>query len=445
MGRILHAWWPLAASWLLMAVELPLVSAVVARLPTPEISLAAWGGVIFPIALLIESPIIMLLAASTALSRNEENFRKVRRFMMWAGGALTALHLAVAFTPLYDVVVGGIIGAPPEIHGPARIGLQLMTPWTWSIAYRRFHQGLLIRFDHSDAVGIGTAVRLTADASVLGGGLLLGAVPGVVVAGLAVASGVIAEAAYAGFRARPVIREELPQEPPPDEPLTLPDFLSFYTPLALTSLLTLLIQPMGSAALSRMPDALASLAVWPVINGLVFMTRSMGMAYNEVVVAMLDERGSVQNLWRFTLILSGATTALLVLIAATPLSRFWFGVVSGLPPHLADLGTRALWYALPMPGLVVFHSWYQGALVNSRRTRGVTESVGLGLVFSGLVLAWGVATQTTVGLFVVWLAFDAGAAVRMGWLWLRSRSTMRAVRSRDGEPAPLAGWGTGNW
>ena len=74
---------------------------------------------------------------------------------------------------------------------PARIGLMIMTPWTWSIAYRRYHQGVLIRFGHSKAVGAGTAVRLTADALVLGIGYLIGTAPGVVVATAAVASGVV--------------------------------------------------------------------------------------------------------------------------------------------------------------------------------------------------------------------------------------------------------------
>ena len=68
MGRIVQIWWPLAASWLLMAVELPALSAVVARLANPEINLAAYGGIVFPVSLIIESPIIMLLSASTALS-----------------------------------------------------------------------------------------------------------------------------------------------------------------------------------------------------------------------------------------------------------------------------------------------------------------------------------------------------------------------------------------
>ena len=39
-----------------MGAELPLLSAVMARMLNPEINLAAYGGVVFPLALLIESP-----------------------------------------------------------------------------------------------------------------------------------------------------------------------------------------------------------------------------------------------------------------------------------------------------------------------------------------------------------------------------------------------------
>ena len=37
-SRIARVWWPLAASWLLMAAELPTIDAVVARLPDPVIN-----------------------------------------------------------------------------------------------------------------------------------------------------------------------------------------------------------------------------------------------------------------------------------------------------------------------------------------------------------------------------------------------------------------------
>ena len=64
---IFQTWWPLAAGWLLMTAEIPLITAVVARNPDPKIHLAAWG-IAFPLVLIFGSPVMMFLAASTASS-----------------------------------------------------------------------------------------------------------------------------------------------------------------------------------------------------------------------------------------------------------------------------------------------------------------------------------------------------------------------------------------
>ncbi|HEX9923834.1 MAG TPA: hypothetical protein VGD99_14345, partial [Anaerolineae bacterium] len=188
-----------------MTTELPLMSAVIARLIMPEINLAAWG-VIFAVSTIVQSPSTMLLAASTALCKDWASYVKLRRFMAGITVLLTAVHLLIAFTPLYDVVIGRLIGAPPEILDPARLGLQIMTPWTFGTAYRRFQQGVLIRFDHSQAVVWGSVLRLSIDSLVLVGGYLLGSIPGVVVATTAIIAGVLSEAGYAGLVVRPVCR-----------------------------------------------------------------------------------------------------------------------------------------------------------------------------------------------------------------------------------------------
>ena len=430
-SRLLRTWWPLAASWMLMGAELPVLSAIVARLANPEINLAAYGGVVFPLALIIESPIIMLLAASTALSRDWDSYKKLRRFMMAAGGTLTALHILVAFTPLYYLVVEGILGAPVEIVEPARVGLMIMTPWTWSIAYRRFNQGVLIRFGYSKAIGVGTVIRLSADALVLFIGYLMGDIPGIVVATSAVSAGVISEAAYVGLVVRPVIRNHVRLAPPAGQTLTLRSFLDFYIPLAMTSLLTLVVQPMGSAALGRMPQPLESLAVWPVVTGLIFMLRGLGMAFNEVVVALLDEPLSLNTLRRFTLWLAGGTTVALFILAATPLSSLWFEGVSALNPSLAALARSSLWIGLFMPALTVFQSWYQGAILNGRRTRGITEAVVIFLVTSAVILTAGVIWGQVTGLYIGLGAFLISSTVQNVWLWYRSLPVLEQVRKRD--------------
>jgi hypothetical protein len=435
MRHIVRTWWPLAVSWLLIAVESPLLSAVVARLAEPEINLAAYGGIVWPMALIIESPIIMLLSASTALSRDWDSYLRLRRFMMRTSALLTALHVLIAFTPLYYTVAVKLLGAPAEIIEPAHLGLMILIPWTWSIAYRRFNQGVLIRFGHSRAIALGTLVRLSADVLVLAAGYWIGTIPGIAVAASALAAGVVSEAIYAGLRVRPVLRDQLRQATPVEQPLTFGTFLEFYLPLAMTSLLNLLTDPLGSAAISRMPNALESLAVYSIVSGFVFLLRSLGFAYNEVVIALLDEPQAARNLHRFMAFLTVLTTAAMLIIAATPLATVWFGRVSALSPRLVTLARRGLWITLLMPGLNALQSWYQGTIVHSRRTRGITEAVAISLLTSSAILWAGVARGQTTGLYVGLAALGAGRLAQTIWLWLRSRPAMRAAQARDRVPS----------
>lgn len=435
--RIFHTWWPLAASWLLMGIELPIISAVIARLENPEINLAAYGGVIFPLALIIESPIIMLLAASTALSKDWASFIKIRRFMMAAGACLTIVHILIAFTPLYYIVVGQLMGVPEEVIEPARVGLMIMTPWTWSIAYRRFHQGVFIRFGHSRSVSTGTMIRLIADVTVLGIGYAIHSIPGIIVATSAVVAGVVSEAVYAGVIAHPVIKHELKPSTPILPALTLPMFFAFYIPLVMTSLLSLLVQPAGAAALSRMPQAIESLATWSVVSGLLFMLRSFGVAYNEVVVALLEEFQSAKKLWSFAIKLILITSSAWLLIIATPLSKLWFQIISALPADLAKLAQTSIWISIPMPALAVLQSWYQGAILHSHKTRGITEAVVIYLLVNIITLVIGVLWGKMPGLYIGLASFVLSTFIQTVWLWFRSRGAINAVHERDTIQVPI--------
>jgi hypothetical protein len=317
---------------------------------------------------------------------------------------------------------------------PGRLGLQLLTPWTWSIAYRRFQQGVLIRFERSRPVTLGTGVRLVANASVLLAGVLHGGLPGVAVAACGVSAGVLAEAAFIGWCVQPVLAERVRPAPPRAEPLTRSGFLRFYAPLALTPLMTLVIQPIGAASMSRMPEALLSLAAWPGVHGLVFLTRSAPLAYNEVVVALLGAPGGARALRRFTWLLASAVVAILAILALTPLGRLWFGGVTGLEPHLVDVSATALFFALLMPGYSALQSWFTGALVQSGRTHAITEAVGLYLGVSSALLVIGVRTARFPGIYFALCAFTLGGVLQTFWLWRRSRKAIAAALEHEDRP-----------
>ena len=414
------AWWPLALSWGLMGVEQPVIGAVIARLADPTVQLAAYGGVVFPVALVIEAPVIMLLAASTELSRDRASYGALRRFSHRLGGGLTLLHAFIAFSPLGDFVIAEVLGAPRDVLGPARIGLMIMTPWTWAIAWRRFNQGVLIRFGRPGAVTLGTLCRLITSTLILGGGLIYGEVSGIVVGCTALSVGVLAEALYVAAAVRPIVAGPLNQAAT-SAPLSGRAFAAFFVPLAMTPLITLVIQPVGSAALARMPDALSSLAAWPVVSGLVFVLQAFGLAYNEVVVAMARMPGAAAPLRRFAVLLASGTTIVIAGLALTPLADLWVSAVAALPPDLAALAAGAMWLAIPIPGCRALQSWYQGRLVVARQTRAITEAVAVFFVVCIVVLGLGVALQWR-GLAVALSAFSLGRIAQTVWLAWRGRT-----------------------
>jgi hypothetical protein len=164
-----------------------------------------------------------------------------------------------------------------------------------------------------------------------------------------------------------------------------------------------------------------------VVTGLIFLLRSFGVAYNEVVVALLDRPGAVASLRRFALWMAGLTTLGLLVITATPLSSFWFVRVSALPPALATLAQRGLWVGFLLPALAVLQSWYQGAILHSRRTAGISEAVVIFLVVSVIILITGVLWGRAGGLYIGLAALLASTLAQTAWLWLRSRPAIQSA------------------
>ena len=180
-----------------------------------------------------------------------------------------------------------------------------------------------------------------------------------------------------------------------------------------------------------MPQALESLAVWPVVSGLIFMLRSMGVAYTEVVVALLDETFSYAPLKKFTGGLVLAASSLHILIAITPLSLIWFGDVSALKPELAEMARIAFLLAIPLPALQVLQSWFQGAIMHGRHTRGIPESVIVFLLTVALVFGTGIYFGSITGLYIGIVGFVIATFTQDVWLWLRSRQIIKSVQERD--------------
>ena len=145
---VFQLWLPLAGSWLLMGIESPMLAAFVARMAFPEITLAAWGSLVYPISLVVEGPIIMLLTASTALAKDLPSYKKLFKYMLVMSVALSLIHIIIAFTPIFYFVAENLMNVPSSIIEPGRVGLQIITPWPIMVACQSLNKGKWLRHEN---------------------------------------------------------------------------------------------------------------------------------------------------------------------------------------------------------------------------------------------------------------------------------------------------------
>jgi hypothetical protein len=195
----------------------------------------------------------------------------------------------------------------------------------------------------------------------------------------------------------------------PGPPLTTRAIVRFYTPLAMTSLLTMGVNPLVTFFLGRSRSGLESLAVMPVVASLVFAFRSGGVAYQEVGIALLGEgREGFAALRRFAWILAAVTSGVLALVAFSPLAVGWLHTVSGLSMEMtrfALMPLRVLWL---MPALEVVLSFQRSVLVHARRTPLITWATAVEVVGILTALAVGIGALDLVGALAAAVAVLAG-------------------------------------
>lgn len=419
LTRISIFWSPLALTWLMMAVEGPLLTAVIARLPDPKLNLAAFG-IAFAFALIVEAPVIMMMAASTALVSNRETYLKLRNFTQ-ALNVIITITMFVGLVPaVHNWVIGSLLGLDPSVGRLTWLPLALLLPWPAAIGLRRFYQGILIRNGLTRRVAYGTALRMVtmvgATAALVFGTNLEGAAIGAA----ALSLGVTAEAVGARWLSRHLITRlldgRLSETPIDDTALHYRSIINFYTPLALTSFLNLGVQPIVTFFVGHGRAPLESLAVLPVIHALVFIFRALGLAFQEAAIALIgDHQEGYEKLRRFAFLLGLGVLTGLGLIVWTPLASWWFHSVAGLSDDLVAFAVPAARILTIMPTLTVWISWQRAQLVHFKKTPPITWASAMEITGVIVSLAAGILVFDLVG------ATAAAAALVLGRLAAISR------------------------
>lgn len=415
--QMLALWVPLAASIVMMVLEPSIINIGLGRTADPELALGAYN-VAFSLALLVEAPILMLLDASVARSSDREAFVLIRRFTLGLGLVVTAVGLVVSMTPLYDLVVLQWMHIPADVAARARPTLQILSFWSLPIAWRRSHQGVLIRHGRTAIITGATGVRLLSLAGALFLGLYLLPERGAVVAGLAMDFSVVVEAVLITLATRPILRRPAFQSPAVGDgsALTLRALWRFYRPLAITTLLRQSSRPLLNAGIAAAVMPRASLAAWPVTWGLAILITGPAWSLQQLTTALVEDEASYARVRRFALSLSIGFGLLLVLVAFTPLYGLMMGGVYNLAPELQVLARPGTKVISILPLVMGAQALLRGRLIRGGCTGVVRTAMGLNVLTLGGTLLLGTAVWSLPGVTVAALATLAGQLVELAWL-----------------------------
>jgi len=401
--EIVFAWLPLALSRLMMAFAGPISNAGIARLPDATVNLAAYG-LILDIAVLIESPIIMILSASVALVRDRNTYLLLRRFLLHMTAVLTLISFLVAFTPLYDVILLRVIGAPAAVAEAARPGLRVMLLWPLAIGWRRLFQGILILHNRNSRITYATLFRLGALTVTITVSTWLGVFSGALMGGLALVISVLVEMVVIYWWTRPLIRTQILPTDAGDHSLSYRSLARFYAPLAGTETMRVVSRPVTTAGIARTTDPTLSLAAWPVAYSAAWLISGAAMALPEVVLALARDEASQRRLRWFALGVGLGLTALLGLLAFTPLADWYFGALLDIPAAVQPLTVQAVRLMVILPLLFAGRDFLRGVLIRLRRSNAVQGAMASNLLMLILLLSVGVWLGQIVGALLAALA-----------------------------------------
>jgi hypothetical protein len=422
--RIFIFWGPLALTWLMMAFEQPFLIAFIARLNDAKYNLAAFG-IAGSFAMIIESPIIMLMSASTALVTGHNSYKKLKRFTDILNAGITGIQLIILIPPVFNYIVIGLMEVPEDVARLAHIALIIFLPWAASIGYRRFYQGILIRNNLTRRVTYGTLVRLSVIV-IMGLLLYTAGLKGAYVGAGAMSLAVFCEAIATRLMASATLRTLLQKEDTENGNLNLRSITKFYYPLALTSILSLGVHPFVTFFLGRSRMPVESLAVLPVVGSLVFIFRSMGLSYQEVNIALIGkERQNYTVLRNFAIGLGLVVTVLISVLAFTPLSDLWFINVSGLSTELAGLSYLPLKLMILLPALTVLLNFQRSSLIINGTTGPISRATAVELITIIVVLLVCVVFLDFIGVIAASIAFIAGKILSNIYLAPRQVAAVR--------------------
>lgn len=287
------------------------------------------------------------------------------RFTILASIALTIPAAVIAFTNMGQTSLSWIFDIQGAELTEVTRYLRLLLPLMIINGLRNHYTGLLVQAHLTGTVTTLCAVNLGANIVILAAGLVLGWPAVTTLAGAIILSSMVHLIATLMIY---VLRYRSPDDRLTDK-LNWREILSFFWPVATTSLMFALSRPVLYAFVNRTAQAVVLLAGIRVAFDFAMLFHAPINQFRHFLVTFgeSDPAGSRRFMGRIMLVLTGIMGA----IAFTPLSTFVLRNLLQVRGQALEIAGGAMMVLCGTPLIITIRNYFHGVLLTRRKTHGM--------------------------------------------------------------------------
>ncbi len=441
--QILAFYWPLVLTSQMMTLAHPVINAALGRSDDAIVQLAAYG-VGFGLSVFLNSPLFPFQQIVAAMGSGPLARRDLIVRGLSLGVAICAVELAVALTPLGDLVFRDFMGSTPQVADLARRIVLVLAPIPVLLPLRSLAWGIVLRHRDTKIISLATGLRLGMLTAVVFGLVGRAGWPPAVIGGAAMTAAILVETVYSGLRAHTLVRAGAAGvDAEEDERVGWPKFFAFIGPLMVSTIAWSAMRPLLNAVMGRTVDPdLAQGGLGFVFPLLILMASPLWALQNTTLV-LVQGRHDFRRLARFAAAVVAVFVALIGTWVWTPLRDVLLLGIFSLEPDKAAYVAGAVMLIPYQPIPMGLRSLTQGFLMNRRRTGVIAAASLLKIVLLVVPGFWLVARDPALnGVVLATVLIMIGGTAETAVVAWRARRLHRELMA-EADQAPAAALANG--
>ncbi|MCB1684202.1 MAG: hypothetical protein KDI31_06950 [Pseudomonadales bacterium] len=357
-------YWPLALMGLAMVLSVQFQNAALARYPEAITELA-----IFALAYstfgFFRASLNFIAQLSNVFARSQPGTERCHRFVIAASILIMLPLILLGHSTAGAKLLAVVFRIDADLTGRVQEYLIYLAPIILLGAQRFYYTGLLVQ---ARLTGWVTSLNVFFLVMVIVGliaGFQLGLRPVHVLVG-SEAVAILIQLIATIYVKRRYYRLPATAE---HESLTYGELTRFFIPVSLTGVMFALSRPVLYAFVSRTPDGILAIAAMRVAFDFAMLFQQAANQFRHFFVTFgLDDLATKR---RFMMLIWAGLTAIMLLIALTPVSNLIWRDLMRIPDDVRALSTDVFLIMCLMPTVIILRNYFHGRLMVERRTSGM--------------------------------------------------------------------------